>query len=516
MKKAKRLLAVLLMIALVMAFAVPAMASDTGGDSSAKTSITIIPQDNKTRTYEAYQIFAGTLSTSGVLSNVEWAKTDSAVTLLATLKADTTLKDDLADCKDAAAVAEVISTWANNADMLSALTSVLENNKDLLKGPTAITTQTTEGYLTKEVDPGYYLVLETTQNAENKSKAVLKVTDEEFVTAKADGVATVTKVADGISYGIGDTIPYTVTITLKDYKEDAANYSFTLTDDFGENLEPAFTTVANPSSISSGVTIKHDGADITKYFYLEYNPTTHVMKITAHHPDYGTNDLMNIDDLTLSATSEIVVQYSARIVDTYDGKGTVVNKAQYNTSVTVPENVYPINIKVDKVNHDSEKLSGAKFKLYRVNEENIKEYAQINATSGNVTSWTTDINNAAVLTTENGTFTINGLKVGTYYLKEIEAPSGYNLPEKDFELVITSKENTNGTALEELSVAVNGGTSVNGSLTDNTVTATIENNKGATLPSTGGIGTTIFYVIGGILVVGAVVLLVTRKRMNAE
>lgn len=119
---------------------------------------------------------------------------------------------------------------------------------------------------------------------------------------------------------------------------------------------------------------------------------------------------------------------------------------------------------------------------------------------------------AEITTGDTGVFTFTGLDSGTYYLVETAAPAGYNQLTKPIEVTITGTDSTNQ---EKGSVTYK-------DLADtdaNEMTATnnqvkVENKAGSLLPSTGGIGTTIFYVLGGILVVGAGVLLITKKRMS--
>ena len=120
----------------------------------------------------------------------------------------------------------------------------------------------------------------------------------------------------------------------------------------------------------------------------------------------------------------------------------------------------------------------------------------------------------------NGLFKVAGLDDGTYYLHESKAPAGYNTLANDVELTIAAttvndQNWTSGTASDALTALkiTAGGATTDGTLSTGTVSATVTNSKGATLPSTGGIGTTIFYVVGTALIVVAGVMLVVRKRM---
>ncbi len=148
-------------------------------------------------------------------------------------------------------------------------------------------------------------------------------------------------------------------------------------------------------------------------------------------------------------------------------------------------------------------LAGAQFVLYKtVNDE--KFYAQ--AANGKITGWTDDKEKATVFETpDNGKFVIAGLDADTYYLEETKAPDGYNRLKEPVNVVITAN--------------IASGKTVTATITYNetaTGTVRIENQTGVELPSTGGIGTTVFYVIGGLLMGVAVVLLVTRKKMSTS
>lgn len=148
-------------------------------------------------------------------------------------------------------------------------------------------------------------------------------------------------------------------------------------------------------------------------------------------------------------------------------------------------------------------LAGAQFVLYKtVNGK--PSYVQ--AANGKITGWTDDKEKATVFETpDNGNFVIAGLDADTYYLEETKAPDGYNRLKDPVKVVITA--------------TIAGDKTGRATITYNetaTGTVRIENQTGVELPSTGGIGTTVFYVIGGLLMGVAVVLLVTRKKMSTS
>ena len=141
--------------------------------------------------------------------------------------------------------------------------------------------------------------------------------------------------------------------------------------------------------------------------------------------------------------------------------------------------------------------------------------------------WTTfngeqEEGNHIILTSDDeGFFKVSGLEDGTYFLREIQAPTGYNLLEDDVQVVITATtangqnwDGVAGNALTGLTVAVDNGALQNGDIDTGIVNVTVANNQGSTLPETGGMGTTVFYVVGGVIVAGVLVLLVAKRRMG--
>ena len=173
-------------------------------------------------------------------------------------------------------------------------------------------------------------------------------------------------------------------------------------------------------------------------------------------------------------------------------------------SVTSETTTYSYSFDLVKTDSDGTLLAGAKFKLYADQDCTNEIKLVADGTNGYRVATTGEKEVQYIETKANSALTIKGLKgTTTYYLKEIEAPKGYNELENAFAFTIASaniSSNLNETSnkwVEETSTGIH-----------------IINNAGTTLPSTGGMGTTVFYVVGGGLMAVAVVLLVTKKRME--
>lgn len=204
---------------------------------------------------------------------------------------------------------------------------------------------------------------------------------------------------------------------------------------------------------------------------------------------------------SLTGNTDITVTYTATlnedaVVKTAANTNKVVLKYGDQSTVEKETETYTYQLTVVKTNADeTKKLKGAIFKLST--DEAGSQTLKFTKKNG---QYVVDPNGAigTITTTESGTFTIVGLDAKEYYLTETVAPAGYNKLEKPIKLVV-SRDNVTKDGLV---------------LTNDTLTVT--NQSGATLPGTGGIGTTIFYVIGGLLMAAAAVLFITKKRMNGD
>ena len=185
--------------------------------------------------------------------------------------------------------------------------------------------------------------------------------------------------------------------------------------------------------------------------------------------------------------------------------------------------VFTYHLDLDKVDNQdsSKKLTGAEFILSRGSGDNIEYLVAEKITSGDkigqytVKSWTSEKGTATTLTAKTDSssqFVINGLDDGSYQLTETKAPDGYNLPSTPFDITLkaatTNNQNYNGTpesAIGDIKVNESAGNAAN-----------IENTKGHSLPETGGMGTTMIYGVGAVMVAGAAVFYVTNKRTRKD
>lgn len=340
---------------------------------------------------------------------------------------------------------------------------------------------------------GYYLVDSTLGTL-----CSLNTTANEVVMKEKNGVPTNEKKVEedlNSDYGstndadLGQTINFQSTITAQ---PGAENYVF------HDKMSPGLTF-----GQVTGVTLNGDKVEAT---VEEGNQkvANYTIKTGNTCTDGCTFEVVFAQSFcdTLEANNQLVISYTA-VLNQKANVGLEGNKnsswLEYgeNCKTTISTTTtYTWDMKVFKYtqNVDEQKpLAGAKFILLNKDK---KQAAKI---SDDIFDGWVDVNDGTTLASdEDGFITISGLDSDTYYLREIEAPAGYNKRSGEIEVKITG--------------ATEGEDNV---LSYTTVCAEIENKSGTVLPSTGGIGTTIFYVIGGVLVLGAVVLLVTRKRMDS-
>lgn len=344
------------------------------------------------------------------------------------------------------------------------------------------------------LDSGYYLITST-----NGTLAMVDTTptNPDATVEEKNPDSTIDKQVQEDSTGnygdkndadIGQTVNFQVTINVK---KGAKNY--VMHDQMTTGL-----TFDKDSVKIEGLTKGTDYTVVTDN--LKDGCTFHVV-FTQAYLDKVTGD------------TQLIVEYSAVLNEKAVAGTAETNKAKLNwgdKSETVWEETKTYTWKIDVYKYtvvkateegkeNSEKaLADAKFILYKKDGDKT---LYVKATDNKVTGWTETRDEATVfITPESGKFTITGLDSDTYYLEEIVAPAGYNVLKAPVKVVIDDKGNV--------------------TYGDNNTVANpdvkVLNQSGTELPSTGGMGTTIFYVLGGVLMAGAFVLLVVRKRMRTE
>lgn len=514
MKRVKRVLALLAAFALVLAMAVPAWAEE------ATCSITA---PNNGHNYEVYQIFTGTLSEdkgTKVLSDIKWGKngTNGGTPV--------TVGDSVPEN-----VLKEITDVAEKSD--SEKLKVIEKYVDLTADKKFITVNSGA---TQNVPAGYYLIKDADNSYNDKHDAytqfIVEVAGNVNFKPKTDYPTVEKKVKensketgttgdygekynDVADYSIGDAVPFKLIGSVPDMSQ-YSTYKYTFHDTLAKSLTvPAETNVKVYMSSNKAGSGKQD---ITSNF---------TVAVSGQVITVSTDNLKAINDI--SANKYILVEYSAvlnsdaainnnNVNDTDNGN---INKV-YLTYSNNPRNeseagktpedtviVFTYKIEATKVDGETSKeLQGVTFRIYKMSGDD-KLYAQV--AEGKLKDWITTADDNCVLTSgKDGKFSLAGLDDGTYFIEEINPLPGYNsiAPVKiQVNGNTNNGQNGNGATSELTSV-----TFTVGGKTENAIT--IVNNAGTTLPSTGGMGTTVFYVVGGGLMAVAVVLLVTKKRME--
>ncbi|MCC8029847.1 MAG: SpaH/EbpB family LPXTG-anchored major pilin [Lachnospiraceae bacterium] len=518
MKKLRSLASVLLAMVMALALSVTVFAA------SGSSTITITGVPTATHTFTAYQIFSGDVS-GNTLSNVQWG--DGVTSGSAALAAAQSVTADnstypFASCSSAADVAEVLAGYSSDSDLVKAfaeaMSAVLSSTSS---GSTNSGTASgsTYTYEISGVATGYYLVTDSTSTTQGDavSAYVLYVAGGTSSIAFKNEVPTPTKeIVDGsstygTSAGADETVTFKITGTIPGYAADYDSYTYIFRDTMSSNLSNA-TNFAVSASTSGTL------AETTNYTVSTIGQNITITILNAK--TYAGEIITVTYDATLDSgaaagtaeTNTVYIEYSNN--PNGSGTGTTVEKKVY---------VYTFDLTVDKVDDSGNALSGAGFTLYKkaditAFESGITYYTYANNTMEAVASGATYDSSTDYYTlvdtetvTANGskyTATFNDLGEGDYILVETTTPSGYNTV-TPVSFTISATYNTDGTIS---SLSGSGSVSAGTSLT--TLTTEIENKSGASMPTTGGIGTTIFYIVGGVLVLGAVVLLITRRRMR--
>ena len=526
MKKViKKLLAALLAVAMVCAMAIPAFAYDT-------------EEVRAHHSFEAFQIFQGDVSDDNTkISNVKWGKNiTNSTDFLEKLTADPTISGEFNNPTTAQDVLAVISKWHDSDDNSIAFARFVCHY--LYSGAVDPGTSIPSSGDVVEIPidgAGYYLIVDTTYfkpgdsyhaynsfllkvnkgkfNLPIKPKFVKPTVEKKVYDNDINDISSAGGWGSSADHAINEKFKFQLIAKLPASDDCAYDYYDKYTVCFNDTLSDGITfDKLDTVEITNG-----DGStpQVINNYTLDPNDPQSSFKLSID------NVKTCVPDLNKGAT--ITVTYTAHLnenatVNTEGGSNTTDNKnsvfLQYSNNPRIDTSLdqtptsevrvytYQLNNTKyrDEVNENN-KLEGAGFRLYSneacTEEQEVKLYKK-----GNFYYPIKDATDKAqdaveMFSDEHGQFNVKGLDAGTYYLKETNPPADYSAC-ADKEIVISATHDVNHVSLS------------------GNLSTTIINKKagGITLPSTGGIGTTLFYVVGGGLMVAAIVLLVTKKRME--
>lgn len=492
MKRVKRVLALLAAFALVLAMAVPAFA-----DKANLYTISVPTGSN--HTYQVYQIFTGDYSSDGKLSNIKWGQNSNSRGDGVSIgeKVDENVLNQLAAVagKSDEDKLAVIERYAN----------LSENGMDTVSASKPI-----------QVAAGYYLFKDTTTGISGNTY-IAEVVGNVLIKAKNSHVPGFEKKLkdkndttdndfggwqDVADHDIGDEIPFKLEGTVPaDYDAEYTSYYFAFHDEEEAGLtfnKDSVKVYVDDDEIETGFEVKTSTTDGCSF-------------------EVVFSDLKTID--AVQAGSKIRVEYTSTLnPNAVIGGNGNLNKAQLEYSnnprdtsskdKTVWDNVvvFTYQVVVNKYANSVEennKLPGADFTLTKkLNGDTTKVIAAVKSPDGKQ-------------------FTFKGLDDGEYTLTETVTPDGYNTIDPiTFTVTATHGTEWDGKGVRGNLITALTGNAAPGEITftpdkgTGALTTNVINKSGTVLPSTGGMGTTVFYVVGGGLMAVAVVLLVTKKRME--
>lgn len=530
MKKAiKKLLAALLAVAMVCAMAIPAFAENSEGDVDSH------------HTYSAFQIFKGDVEGNNIkdfkISNVDWGSNiiNNSDDFLNKLREADHIGPLFTNATSARDVLEVISQWHDSDDYSIAFARFvchyLYSND---ANPTYVVRAGSNALTIPEAKAGYYLFVDTTDFSKDDSyhsynSFLLMVTKGNWnvpITPKAEKPTVEKKVydnPDGTSTGgfgssadhaINEKFQFQLTATLPDSTNRAYDYYDKYSVIFHDTLSDGITYDKDDELDSVVINSNGHTYDITndtsKYTITE-SQNSFVVKI----PDVKTC----AEGLDLNDGATITVTYTAHLNDkayVNTGSGSTENKnsvqLQYSNNprpgeywgTTPKSEVYVFTYQLNNTklaeNEHGAPLKDVGFCLY--SDEACAHKVELYKEGDFYFPIKDATDKKAVeemYSDKDGKFNIKGLDAGTYYLRETNPPKDYSACD-DTKIVISATH-------DEHNVNLSGESNLNNKIINKKA-------GGITLPSTGGIGTTIFYVVGGGLMVAAIVLLVTKKRME--
>lgn len=435
---------------------------------------------------------------------------------------------------------------ASTADLAVALSDYVKSAKvSATKTAELASSEGVERAVLSGLEEGYYLVTVAPQEGSNQSDACLPIlvylTEENQVVYAKFETPTITKVlvegsgdkAEDVTEGtveLGSKVPFKVDTVIPAMSEAFAEqgYTFKITDTWTKGFDPDMDSLSitidgapidfklvDTSAESDEAVEGSEGdetlqSDTSSFCVVEKSDNSFTISFdpVAFYSNYCdktgapvsiTYNAMVTEDIAEDQVAEnaIKITYSNEPGQTEDFEGEEVKAYSFTIDVW-KYTLLPDEKEVGSGGEGAVSLKDAQFVLYKkVTNEDTESYKYYKLENDAVV-WVDDKSQATVaVTDENGVLTqpFVGLAAGTYYLEEVKAPDGYNQLDKPVEIVLSEPTGDNANL---------------------DIKKWVENSKGIVLPGTGGVGTIIFYCVGGALVIGALVVLIARRRMSSN
>jgi len=564
MKKRGKLASLLLALVMVLSMAMNVSAANN------PHTITI-NNDIAGHVYEAYQVFAGDYyqdeAKKETLSDVTWGSGVDSAALLEELKKDSAYSA----CTTAESVVDVLGKFENDSAELDKFAEIVGKHLTTIAGKS---TAEKTPYTVNVTGDGYYFVKDTKVAATDDAytKYILQVVGDVEINAKSEVPILIKKIdengtkVDANNGSVGDVVNYVLTskvpemdgyekyffiahdtlskgLTLNYNADDMVGFEIKVGDKIlengkdytiavdGQTFKVVFDNFIQYKSVAGAeITISYS-ATINKnavignvgnpnYAYLEYSNNPNVVPGGENEPVEG--------DVTGITPKDYVITYITGIkIFKQDEEGNKLTGAEFELA---GESTNMVHVVGKAFEEDAEgtyyKLTDGTYTETEPTDETVDKYAstEVKYALVDVDKWietSKDVKANGYVDNE-GYLVFDGLGEGTYTITEIKAPDGYNKLTDSIIVEITwvaPEKVSDGTEKAGWTYKYTIGDKEyvpdKDALELDRVGIGVVNNKGATLPETGGMGTTIFYVLGTILVIGAAVLMITKKRMSS-
>lgn len=490
MKKMKKLFAVLLTLAMVLGMSMTSFAADTKPVESDKAVVTVDGIEEGA-TITAYQIIDAKYDNNGFVGYVWAAGMANAGTAVSDPESDVT--------------ADMITNLAKNPTGLASK-SVVSGETELTVGTWMLIVTPPASNPTKVYNPMIVSVYyDTNKTGDSNTATGGRVNAGDYFTvkttkayAKSTNVSiTKTVKGDDEKAAVGSNVSFTITGTIPSYSSEYTSATYTITDTLVNGL--VFDNV-QPVVKVGGTVLGTDNYTFTS-------------NTTSFEIAFKSNYILGLADKSAAARA-VEVTYEAKVTeDAITRLGE--NKVTLNYTTKPGENsgskedsdfvaTFSLDNVLEKVKKDGTALDGAEFTLYKKYENNTL--------SEEVASYTTG---------KDGDIEFKGLDGDlTYYLKETKAPKGYSINDTVYEIKFTNvkRENKKVTSYDVEIKNLTTSETVRGTISygksSSNVVTTVVNTKISSLPSTGGIGTTIFTIAGCVIMIAAAGLFFASRKKS--